>query len=199
MGTVGFSRVDRFHALPSANAEVVSTFSARTGDNVGDSAAREVQSDIGRRSLVRIESMEIDLPRAIGHGVQVQSVLTSWPSESPIQERGRWKDLLDGASVSLHPPTVGMSARKKNNRLAEATQVPARQELTREALDPKNGATLDELRRQRPQMQLLEIPHAVLETQPERALTLDRTCLQGSPFGVAPGGGCTNGMLCAQP
>ena len=73
-------------------------------------------------------------------------------------------------------------------------------ELTGAALAPKNGATLGELRRHSPQMQLREIPHAVLETQPERALTLDQTifhsCLQGSPSSVAPGpGGCTNEIL----
>ena len=52
----------------------------------------------------------------------------------------------------------------------------ARQKLTGVALAPKNGPTLGELRCERPQMQLREIPPAVLETQPERALTSDRLC-----------------------
>ena len=61
----------------------------------------------------------------------------------------------------------------------------ARQELTGAALAPKNGATLSELRHQRPQTQLREIPPTVLEAQPLRAVTLDRkilhSCLLGSP------------------
>ena len=56
MGSVGF----RIHAPSSAHVEVVSTFLARTGATMlGDSAAREVLSEIGRRSVGRIESVEV--------------------------------------------------------------------------------------------------------------------------------------------
>ena len=54
-------------------------------------------------------------------GVQVQSVVTSWPSESPIsREAGGWK-CWTVHLVSLRPPTVGTSVRKKKNRFAEVT------------------------------------------------------------------------------
>ena len=57
MGPVGFSQFDGVHAPPSANVKVVSTFLARTDATLlGDSVARENQSEIGRRSVCRIES-----------------------------------------------------------------------------------------------------------------------------------------------
>ena len=125
-------------------------------------------------------------------------------------ERGRWMELLEVASrftLSSYSRRA-RSEEEEQIRRGQAAQSRiqrdqvsrARQELTGAALAPKNGATLGELRRQRPQTQLREIPAAVLEAEPPRAVTLDRkifhSCLQGSPSGVAPGpGGCTNEML----
>ena len=91
-------------------------------------------------------------------------------------------------------------AQAAQNRIQRGQVSRARQELTGAALAPKNRATLGELRHQRPQTQLPEIPPAVLEAQPPRTVTLDHkilhSCLLGSPSGVAPGpGGCTNEML----
>ena len=77
----------------------------------------------------------------------------------------------------------------------------ARQELTGAALAPKNEETLQEMRRQRPEVQVRPIPPAVLEFEPDTPLTMDRkfffhSCLHGAPLDVAPGpGGCTNEML----
>ena len=125
-------------------------------------------------------------------------------------ERGRWTELLETAarfipsSHSRHERTEEEEqmrrAQAAQSRIQRGQVSRARQELTGAALAPKNGATLGELRHQRPQTQLREIPPAVLEAQPPRAVTLDRkilhSCLLGSPSGVAPGpGGCTNEML----
>ena len=62
MGAVGFSWFDG--VPPSVNVEVVSTFLARTDATMLDSVARENQREIGRRSVGRIESMEVVLSGA---------------------------------------------------------------------------------------------------------------------------------------
>ena len=147
------------------------------------------------------------MPITTGHGVQVQSVELA--KRVTDFERGRWMELLEAASRftpsthSRHPCTEEEQMRRgqaAQSRIRQGQVSRARQELTGASLAPKNGATLGELRHQRPQTQLREIPPAVLEAQPPRAVTLDRkifhSCLQGSPSGVAPGpGGCTNEML----
>ena len=76
----------------------------------------------------------------------------------------------------------------------------ARHELTGAPWAPKNEETLAQLRGQRPQEQIKEIPRAVLEFQPDHPLNMNRKifhdCLRGAPSGVASGpGGCTNEML----
>ena len=86
------------------------------------------------------------------------------------------------------------------NRVERGQVSRARHELVGVPLAPKNAETLAQLRRQRQQEQLRELPRTVTEFQPERPLNLDRKifhdCFRGSPSGVpSVSGGCTNEML----
>ena len=125
-------------------------------------------------------------------------------------EEGRWIQLLDAASAfsPARPRQTTITAEEEQKRRGQAAQSRiqrgqvsrARQELTGAALAPQNEETLQEMRRQRPEVQVRLIPPAVLEFEPDTPLTMDRkifhSCLQGTPSGVAPGpGGCTNEML----
>ena len=93
-------------------------------------------------------------------------------------ERGRWTELLEIASRftpsshSRHERTEEEEqmrrAQAAHSRIQRGQVSRARQELTGAALAPKNGATLGELRHQRPQTQLREILPVVLEAQPPR-------------------------------
>ena len=125
-------------------------------------------------------------------------------------EGGRWVELLEAAVAFIPGVRHRTQCTEEEDmiRRGEAAQSRvergqvsrARHELVGAPLAPKNADTLAQLRRQRPQEQLRELPRTVTEFQPERPLNLDRKifhdCLRGSPSGVASGpGGCTNEML----
>ena len=91
----------------------------------------------------------------------------------------------------------GVAAR---NRVQRGQVFRARQELTGAAFAPETAKTLVELRRQRLEAEIEEIPPEMMEFQPAAPLNLDpkvfHSCLSGAPVGVAPSpGGCTNEML----
>ena len=125
-------------------------------------------------------------------------------------EAGKWVDLVS-ASLAFRVTGKHFVDRTEEeeqkrrgvavqNRVQRGQVSRAREELTGAALAPKNAETLAELRRQRPQAQIKEIPPEVMEFQPAAPLNLDpkifHHCLSGAPSGVAPGpGGCTNEML----
>ena len=80
-------------------------------------------------------------------------------------------------------------------------QVPrARQKLTGASIAPRNAATLEELRRRRPQERQAKVPEEVTIFVIDDELVLDSKLstvfLRSAPLGSAPGpGGCTNEIL----
>ena len=153
--------------------------------------------------------MSRDLSPFLCHGVHVLWAEMSWHRELPTSReaggsscwtphprslqrgpsdyhhsRGRTDTQRAGCSVT-HPTRPGL---------------PRTTGVDRGGIGPKSEATLQEMRRQHPQVQVRPILPAVLEFEPDTLLTMARkifhSCLQGVPSGVAPGlGGCTNEML----
>ena len=125
-------------------------------------------------------------------------------------EEGRWVQLLEAASEfeqavrrssqCTEEEQMVRRGQAAQSRVERGQVSRARHELTGAPLALKNEETLAQLRRQRPQEQIKEIPRAVSEFQPDHPLNMDRKiffdCLRGAPSGVASGpGGCTNEML----
>ena len=125
--------------------------------------------------------------------------------------RGHWRALIEAAlrdspaQSRARPERSDTEERELRGKAAQARvqrgQVPrARQELTGAALAPKNEATLQELRAQRPQEQVQPILQEVFDFVPTAEVNLNAklfaTCLREAPSGSSPGpGGCTNEML----
>ena len=123
-------------------------------------------------------------------------------------EEGRWVQLLEAAfdfeqavrrsSQCTEEEQMVRRGQAAQSRVERGQVSRARHELTGAPLAPKNEETLAQLRRQRPQEQIKEIPRAV-SFQPDHLLNMDRKifldCFRGAPSGVASGPGCTNEML----
>ena len=134
---------------------------------------------------------------------------TSWHRELPISREAGGSSCwtLHPRSLQRDPVRLPSQRRKSRNgeglaaqsRIQRGQVSRARQELTGVALAPKSEETLQEMRRQRPEVQVRPIPPAVLEFEPDTPLRwIERFSIlaQGAPSGVAPGpGGCTNAML----
>ena len=124
--------------------------------------------------------------------------------------RGCWQELIHQArqSIAARPVERQFTEEEDRQRRGKAAQnrvqqgqvSRARQELTGASLAPRNSATLDELRRKRPQTRQAEIPLAVLQYEPARGLKFDAklfaSCFRSAPLGSSPGlGGCSYEIL----
>ena len=131
-----------------------------------------------------------------GHGVQVLWAETSWHRELPISREAGGSSCWTLHPRSLQRDPVRPPSQRRKSRNAEgwllshasnvARSPRARQELTGAALAPKNEEILQEMKRQRSEVQVRPIPPAVLEFEPDTPLTMDRkifhSCLQGGSF-----------------
>ena len=125
-------------------------------------------------------------------------------------QRGSWAQLIHQACAVPRERSThrDMTEEEEHARRGKAAQnrvqmgqvSRARQELTGASVAPRNAATLEELRRRRPQQRRANIPEEVTNFVPEDELVLESklfaVCLRSAPSGSAPGpGGCTNEIL----
>ena len=109
-------------------------------------------------------------------------------------QRGSWAQLIHQACAVPRARSTARRGQAAQKRVQMGQVSRARQELI--GATPRNAATLEELRRRRPQQQRA-VTNFVLEDE----LVLDSKlfadyCLRSAPSGSAPGpGGCTNEIL----
>ena len=125
-------------------------------------------------------------------------------------QRGSWAQLIHQAcsvprvrssqQASIEEEEQAHRGKAAQTRVQKGQVSRARQELIGASLAPRNAATLEELRRRRPQARQAVIPEEVTNFVPDDLLELDSklfaACLRSAPSGSASGpGGCTNEIL----